>query len=176
MGHKVEWIEVRKGRPVKVRGNPDHKSYREAYDDEGLRADALDAENASLQHRLSVAQSNEHTWKNNYTIVANEHGRCRHLQAEDANEIADLRDRNEKLVEKVRSLRRSSQDVGDLRRENENLRAEVEILRREIRLRNDLIRDSNERSALDQRRIAEKDSKIVSLKSYIARRIGVYLD
>ena len=156
------------------------QSTRELLNEAEEREQILNGEIAALQTRLSYAQRD--LWQ--YQTAATEHQQCRNIRAQldaqirevrrledrlaDEEDInARLRGKNEELKERYRLMKRGSREE-DYRQRYEEKLAEVELLRRRLI-------DRDEKLALAETRISDKNRTIAYLKNYL-RTHGFHVD
>jgi len=145
--------------------------------------DLLISEIESLRTRLSFAESNEHRIRNQYQALANEHYQCRNLRGQlqalenDIGRIQDKyedeQDKNERLEERIRLMRRSS--VESYRQRYEEKVAEAEALRRKVLEQDGYIRVQQTRIAARDQSISKKTSAIIYFKEYL-RGLGYVVE
>ncbi|KUJ22933.1 uncharacterized protein LY89DRAFT_161057 [Mollisia scopiformis] len=160
---------------------------RDLLDEAEVREEALTAEVRSLQLQLSESKRSEWHLQNlriEHQKVVNEHYGCRHMQAqleaqgrevrkveallaqeEDRND--KLMNKNERLEEKIRLMKRGSREGEGLREGYEQKVLEVEVLRQRLVERDVEIRDAAVRLRLAETRLVDKNETIIYLKDYL---------
>lgn len=160
---------------------------RDLLDEAEIREEALTAEVRSLQLQLSEAKRSEWHLQNlriEHQKVVNEHYGCRHMQAQLEAQVREVRrletllaqeeerndkllNKNERLEEKIRLMKRGSREGEGLREGYEQKVLEVEVLRQRLVERDHEIRDAAIRLRLAETRITDKNETIVYLKDYL---------
>lgn len=142
--------------------------------------DLLIAEIESLRTRLSYAESNDHRTRQQYQALANEHYHCRNSRAQiqalenENNRIQekyeDEQDKNERLEERLRLMRRTSHD-GHRQRYEEEIRA----LRRKVEEQDGEIRIQRAQIASRDQSISTRNRAIIYFKNYL-RGLGYVVE
>jgi hypothetical protein len=145
--------------------------------------EVLISEIESLRTRLSYAESSDHRTRQQYQALAEEHYRCQnanaHIQALE-NDIdrtrekyEDEQDKNERLGERIRLMKRTSHD--SYRQRYEEQMAEIQSLRRRVQDQEGQIMVQQTRIADKDRRISVMNRAIVYFKNYL-RGLGYVVE